>query len=438
MSVMHRKIAALLVSLMLVPSFSCYQAYAVNEEETDADINAESSVEVIEEPDATEPDADSVLEEPAFKAAADEEAAEVTEDEEAPAPLPSRDEIYSGPFPSLPSASEAIAQTAINLAWPYGTAKSVYSYSGGKATAAFRQAIDRVFPKRSSWGTQARAGASCDVFVGTVVRYSGYDSSAPRGVDPALTYYKKHPEKWTATKVCKVKDMRPGDIIVWKKSSGTKHTCIYVEINGVGYIAEAHYKSKKFGCIDKKASDYTPSKYSSFKIYRANAAYKGNLDKGYTGTNVKYLQDFLNWAGFDCGVADGVFGNKTEKAVKQFQEAAGIYVDGRFGKASLAAAKTYVPTAPPVIHVQKKKGYSGAFPKVGKKGLKYNKKKKKSPEVKKMQKFLNWYGNYKLKADGNFGKKTLKAVKSYQKKEKLKVDGIFGKACLKRAKKIRK
>ena len=55
-----------------------------------------------------------------------------------------------------------------------------------------------------------------------------------------------------------------------------------------------------------------------------------------------------------------------------------------------------------------------------------------------MQKFLNWYGGYRLKTDGKFGKSTRAAVKDFQRKERLKVDGVFGKACLKRAKAIRK
>ena len=59
-------------------------------------------------------------------------------------------------------------------------------------------------------------------------------------------------------------------------------------------------------------------------------------------------------------------------------------------------------------------------------------------EVKKLQKFLNWYGNYKLEVDGDFGKLTEAAVRKYQKAEKLKVDGIFGSKSLAKAKTIEK
>ncbi|MBQ6496606.1 MAG: peptidoglycan-binding protein [Firmicutes bacterium] len=340
-------------------------------------------------------------------------------------------EPYPGPWPALPGGADVIAKKAIDLAWPYGTPKSQYSYPNGSPTPEFQKALDLVYPDRSGWGKQARTGASCDVFVGTVIRYSGYDTSAPRGVTPALKYYKNYPEKWERTGICKVADMQPGDVIVWSKKSGTKHTCIYVEINGVGYLAEAHYCSKKFGCIDKKAFNYKKSDYKSFNIYRACAPFSGPLERGYAGNSVVELQNFLNWAGFDCGAADGVYNKQTEAAVMAFQKAVGLYADGKFGKQALEVAKTYIPANPQVLHQ-----YPGKFPKVGKKGLKY--KSKKHKQVKRMQKFLNWYGNYNLKVDGDFGKATRKAVKKFQSAEKLKVDGIFGKASLKRAKLIRK
>ena len=87
--------------------------------------------------------------------------------------------------------------------------------------------------------------------------------------------------------------------------------------------------------------------------------------------------------------------------------------------------------------VVEKKGYKGKFPTLplfrgclrrGNKGT----------NVKHLQKFLNWYGNYKLDVDGSYGSLTEGAVRSYQKAEKLVVDGLFGKASLKRAKEVKK
>ncbi len=42
--------------------------------------------------------------------------------------------------------------------------------------------------------------------------------------------------------------------------------------------------------------------------------------RGSRNGDVKALQELLNQLGYDCGSADGIFGVKTEKAVKQFQK----------------------------------------------------------------------------------------------------------------------
>lgn len=78
------------------------------------------------------------------------------------------------------------------------------------------------------------------------------------------------------------------------------------------------------------------------------------------------------------------------------------------------------PTAKAPVTPSTKKAYAGAYPKPTlKKGSK-------GAEVKKLQSFLNWYGNYRLKVDGKFGNMTLSAVKVFQENEKLVVDGIVG------------
>lgn len=83
-----------------------------------------------------------------------------------------------------------------------------------------------------------------------------------------------------------------------------------------------------------------------------------------------------------------------------------------------------------------KKGYTGTFPSLGLKG--YLKKGDKGTNVKRLQQFLNWCINAKLKVDGSFGNATLAAVKKYQKTYGLTADGFFGKASLSKAKTIKK
>ena len=82
-----------------------------------------------------------------------------------------------------------------------------------------------------------------------------------------------------------------------------------------------------------------------------------------------------------------------------------------------------------------KRAYTGAFPKLPHRG--WFTSGDRGDEVKKLQKFLNWYGGYGLVTDGIVGKKTIDAVRRYQGREKLKVDGAFGSESLKRAKVVR-
>ena len=86
----------------------------------------------------------------------------------------------------------------------------------------------------------------------------------------------------------------------------------------------------------------------------------------------------------------------------------------------------------------KGKGYDGVFPRVspmlrkGSSGL----------QVQRLQKFLNWFGDYKLKVDGIFGKNTEKAVRDFQQKvfpdDPSEWDGIFGKNSLAKAQAVKK
>lgn len=55
------------------------------------------------------------------------------------------------------------------------------------------------------------------------------------------------------------------------------------------------------------------------------------------GDDVAQLQSRLTDMGFDCGRVDGIFGEKTELAVKDFQKSVGSTVDGKCGPATITA-----------------------------------------------------------------------------------------------------
>lgn len=61
------------------------------------------------------------------------------------------------------------------------------------------------------------------------------------------------------------------------------------------------------------------------------------LRNGSTGANVKALQILLNGRGYNCGTVDGVFGANTQKAVRQFQSARGLEIDGIVGTQTWSA-----------------------------------------------------------------------------------------------------
>lgn len=56
------------------------------------------------------------------------------------------------------------------------------------------------------------------------------------------------------------------------------------------------------------------------------------LGDGDTGEDVKILQAMLNLRGYDCGKVDGIFGSKTEDAVRCYQKDNDLTADGIVGK----------------------------------------------------------------------------------------------------------
>jgi N-acetylmuramoyl-L-alanine amidase len=131
----------------------------------------------------------------------------------------------------------------------------------------------------------------------------------------------------------------------------------------------------------------------------------GLLRQGDTGAAVKEMQTKLNKAGFNCGVADGIFGSKTTDALRKFQASRNLAVDGIYGpntKAKLEAVFSY--TLPSGII---RKGDKGSM-------------------VKLLQTALNAAGFGCGTVDGAFGAKTEAAVKKFQAKYGLAADGIYG------------
>lgn len=77
------------------------------------------------------------------------------------------------------------------------------------------------------------------------------------------------------------------------------------------------------------------------------AATRPLLRNGSTGSDVRFLQQELKDLGYNPGTIDGIFGPRTERAVKNFQADQGLVVDGIVGKltwGALARSDSSPPT----------------------------------------------------------------------------------------------
>ncbi|PTL79674.1 peptidoglycan-binding protein [Vitiosangium sp. GDMCC 1.1324] len=137
------------------------------------------------------------------------------------------------------------------------------------------------------------------------------------------------------------------------------------------------------------------------------------LREGAHGSSVVTLQKKLKSAGFDPGAADGSFGPKTLAAVKAFQKARGLAADGVVGPKTWSALNSATAPKP---STGASSGGSGPTLSLGARG----------EPVKALQNRLNALGFNVGAADGDFGQKTLAAVKAFQKARGLTADGVVG------------
>jgi hypothetical protein len=171
---------------------------------------------------------------------------------------------------------------------------------------------------------------------------------------PTSASYFKNKNQWHTS------SPKKGDVIYFKNSTRIHHVGIVYKVDSsYVYTYEGNTSSanavvangggvfaKKYSLSNSNIAGYGRPKYdtstttttSTKKTYSGTFP-SGTLKKGSSGTQVKYLQKFLNWYGNYGLTVDGDFGSNTEKAVEKFQDAEGLTVDGIFGAKSLAKAK---------------------------------------------------------------------------------------------------
>ena len=177
---------------------------------------------------------------------------------------------------------------------------------------------------------------------------------------------------------------------------------------------------------------------SSFAAYQSST-----LRHGMSGDDVKEVQQALIILGYLKGSADGIFGNRTENAVRSFQRKNKLNVDGLVGSKTkeLLLSKVSVTSS-------SSGGNSGSSSSGSNSSTSQNsqnsasgsslfsgdyttlKSGSRGSRVRTLQNALIKLKYLGGSADGNYGKKTKAAVVAFQQRYKLKTDGAAGKKTL--------
>lgn len=146
----------------------------------------------------------------------------------------------------------------------------------------------------------------------------------------------------------------------------------------------------------------------------AVAGHASALQVGDRGPSVRTLQDQLRSAGYFNRSSTGVYSTITRNAVRRFQAARGLAVDGIAGPATQRALRGQTVAASGSNY--RPISYSGGL-RLGSTGA----------DVRNIQQQLRNLG-YDITVDGVFGSATDRAVRSFQASNGLAADGIVGSA----------
>ena len=166
-----------------------------------------------------------------------------------------------------------------------------------------------------------------------------------------------------------------------------------------------------------------------FSCTPAFALEASTLKHGSRGSDVRKVQEALITLGLLKIEADGIFGNKTENAVRKFQKKNGLKVDGLVGSKTLALLLEKAAAASGSAGKEENGSasdgnlFSGDYSTIRPDDT--------GKRVKILQKALIELKYLSGKSDGIYGKKTQEAVLLFQQQNKLSADGIAGKKTLK-------
>jgi peptidoglycan hydrolase-like protein with peptidoglycan-binding domain len=138
------------------------------------------------------------------------------------------------------------------------------------------------------------------------------------------------------------------------------------------------------------------------------------LAKGDEGADVKVLQERLKIAGFYYGNSTGIFGPITQEAVKRFQKAYNLTIDGIVGKATSAKLPAVIDENNITTTSQKSDNRDTLS--VGDRG----------EAVRILQEQLIKAGFLKNQPNGYYGSNTVDAVNRFQKQHQIEINGMAG------------
>ncbi|MBR6187322.1 MAG: peptidoglycan-binding protein [Clostridia bacterium] len=144
------------------------------------------------------------------------------------------------------------------------------------------------------------------------------------------------------------------------------------------------------------------------------------LKRGMYGEDVKTAQMSLKAGGYLVGNADGIFGAQTEAAVRRFQKACNLKVDGKIGPKTWARLKELNVTNAEQVVVDIEQTSTGASHRKLRIGCR-------GSDVTKLQQQLISLSLLPAGADdGKYGQQTAMAVMQFQWNNGLSVDGVAG------------
>lgn len=170
------------------------------------------------------------------------------------------------PTPAVPKKTKAekLTETAKELAWPVGTPTKKYAYKTGAPTAKMQTALKkRGYDSKLEW-------SDCGYNINTVIYAAlGITTKVLRGNKDAFPSVSGFEVVYSGKKIVKGV-LKPGDIIRYKKKSGSQHVVMYIGNNDLaeGGRKIRFFVAKHFPYLSKAKFNKANVKKSTLQVLR--------------------------------------------------------------------------------------------------------------------------------------------------------------------------